>query len=133
MHFIINFEITLVNFLNVLGFLLLTSKKRRLYVFNLSSSSNQCLLLCQFIAFSMIMVHGYCSWNIFNDLFKCLRFLKGSFHAFFVVSVSHTRKFSKHTHTIPCFSLKNHGRSFFFNHLFLQFNSKINRGFYFCK
>ena len=27
MHFIINFEISLVNFLNVLGFLLLTSEK----------------------------------------------------------------------------------------------------------
>ena len=36
MPFIINFEISLVNFLNVLGFLLLASeKKRRLYVFNL--------------------------------------------------------------------------------------------------
>ena len=30
----------------------------------------------------MIMVHGYCSWNIFVDLFKCLRFSKGCFHAF---------------------------------------------------
>ena len=35
----------------------------------------------RFIAFSMIMVHGYCSWNIYDDLFKCLRFLKGSLNA----------------------------------------------------
>ena len=42
------FEITLVNFL---VFLLLTSKKRKAYVFNLLSSSDQCFLLCRFIAF----------------------------------------------------------------------------------
>ena len=39
-----------------------------------------------FVAFSifassMIMIHGYCSWNVFYDSFKCLRFLKGCFNA----------------------------------------------------
>ena len=29
----------------------------------------------------MIMIHGYCSLNIFYDLFKCLRFLKGCLNA----------------------------------------------------
>ena len=38
-----------------------------------------------------------------------------------------------HTHTPDCFSLKNHGKSFFLNHWFLKFNSGINRGFYFCE
>ena len=31
----------------------------------------------------MIKVHGYCSCNIFDDLFKCLRFLKVSRHVIF--------------------------------------------------
>ena len=132
MNFIINFEITLVNFFNILGFCFLLLKKRRLYVSNLLSSSDQCLLLCRFIAFSMIMVHGYCSWNIFNELLKCLRFLKGSFHAFLQFP-SHIQENLEEKHTLPCFSLKNHGQSFFLNHLFLQFNSRINRGFCFCK
>ena len=60
-----------------------------------------------FIAFSVIMVHGYCSCNIFDNLLKC--------------------------HTLPCFSLKNRGQSFFLNHLFLPFNFRINRRFYLCK
>ena len=112
-------------------------KKRRLYVFNLLSFSDQCLLLFRFITFPMIMVHVYCSWNIwwfvqvsaiFQRLFSC----------FFVVPTSHTRKVRNththtHTHTLSCFSLKNHGQTFFLNHLFLQFNSRINCGFYFCK
>ena len=55
------------------------------------------------------------------------------FSCFIVVPISRTRKFRKNTHTLPCFSLKNHGQSFFLNHLFLQFNSRINRGFCFCK
>ena len=29
----------------------------------------------------MFMIHGYCSWNIFYDLFKCLRFWKGCLNA----------------------------------------------------
>ena len=121
LHFIINFEISLVNLLNVLVFFCFWHlKKRRLYIFN--------LLFFRFIAFSMIMVHGYCSWNIFNDLFKFLRFLKSYFQAILQFPSQ-----KKNTHTPPpCFSLKNHGQKFFLNHLFLQFNSKINRGF-FCK
>ena len=38
-----------------------------------------------------------------------------------------------HIQTPDCFSLKNHGQSFFLNHWFLQSNSTINRGFYFCE
>ena len=131
MHLIINFGIGLVNFLNVLGFLLLVSeKRRRLYVFNLLI-----FMLFQFIYFSVIMTQGYCSWNIFYDSFKCLRFLKGCLNAIFAVPISFTRKFRKntHTHTPDCFSLKNHGQSFFLNHLFLPFNSRLNCGFYFCE
>ena len=57
---------------------------------------------------------------------------------FMLFYTSHlTRKFRDkthtHTHTPHCFSLKNHGQNFFLNHLFLQFNSKINHGFYFCE
>ena len=134
MHFIINFEITLVNFFNILGFCFWHLKKRRLYVSNLLSSSDQCLLLCRFIAFSMIMVHGYCSRNIFDDLFKCLRFLKGSLHVFFVVPISHTRKFRKKTHThYHVFFFEKSWAKFYLNYLFLQFNSKINLGLSFCK
>ena len=81
----------------------------------------------------MIMMQGYCSWNIFYDLFKCLRFLKGCLNAILQVPISFIRKLRKKTHTPDCFSLKNHGQSFFLNHWFLQFNSRINRGFYFCE
>ena len=50
---------------------------------------------------------------VFERLFKC----------YFTVPISLTRKFrdkKTHTHTPDCFSLKNHGQSFFLNHLFLQ-------------
>ena len=83
----------------------------------------------------MIMIHGYCSWNIFDDLFKCLRFLKGCLNAIlqFPSHLQENLEIKKHTHTPDCFSLKNHGQSFFLNHWFLQFNSRIIRGFYFCE
>ena len=52
---------------------------------------------------------------------------------YFVVPISQEKlqkkKQKKHTHTLHCFSLKNHGQSFSLNPLFLQFNSRINRGF----
>ena len=80
------------------------------------------------------MIHGYCSWNIFYDLFKCLRFLKGCLNAtlqFPYHLQEHLEK--KHTHTTDGFPLKNHGQSFSLNYLFLQFNSRIDRGFQFCE
>ena len=92
-------------------------KKRRWYVCNISF-----FYWLIFIAFSMIMIHGYCSWNIFDDLFKCLRFLKGCLNAIlqFPSHLQENLEIKKHTHTPDCFSLKNHGQSFFLNHLFLQ-------------
>ena len=133
MHFIINFEISLVNFLKRSWFFAFDIwKKRRLYVFNLLFFSDWYSLLFQSIAFSMIMVHDYCSWNIFDDLFKCLRFLNSCFHAILYFP-SHLQQNFEKKHTPHCFSLKNREQSFFLNHLFRQFNSRINRGFYFCE
>ena len=104
-------------------------KKRRRYVFNLlfflviniycifDDHDTWLLLLEYFLWFAQVSAFS-------ERLFKC----------YFAVPISLTRKFrKKHTHTLPCFSLKNHGQSFFLNHLFLQFNSRINRGFYFCE
>ena len=131
-HFIINFEISLVNFLNVLGFLLLTSEK----------DGGDTFLICYFFSDYCFLLFRW-SWcrvtalGIFYDLFKCLRFLKGCLKAILRVPISLTRKLRKtthtHTHTPDCFSLKNHGKSFFLNHWFLKFNSGINCGFYFCE
>ena len=92
-----------------------------------------------FIAFSMFMIHGYCSWNIFDHLFKCLQFLKGCLNAILQfpshsqenLENTHTHTHT-HTHTPDCYSLKNHGQRFFLNHLFLQFNSRINVDFSFA-
>ena len=50
----------------------------------------------------MIMVHDYCSWNLFDDLLKCLRFLQGFCHAiFFLVPITLIGNFRKKidTHT----------------------------------
>ena len=58
----------------------------------------------RFIAFSIIMVHGYCSWNIFDDLFKCLRFLKGCFHVILQFPSQIQENLEKNTLTPPCFS-----------------------------
>ena len=76
----------------------------------------------------MIMIHGYCSWNIFYDWRKCLRFLKGCLNAI-LQFLSHLQEnLDKKRKKRPvCFSLKSHGQGFFLN----QFNSRINRGFYF--
>ena len=78
----------------------------------------------------MIMMHGYCSWNIINDFFKCLRFFKGFLNAILRILShlqEHFKKTHTHTHSLDCFFFfsKNHGKSVSFNHLFLQFNSKI--------
>ena len=118
MHFITNFEISLVNYLNVFGFLLLVSEKNEGYTF----------LICYFL-----QLFEYFWWfvqvsAIFERLFSC----------YFVVPISLTGRFRKinthtHTHTPHCFSLKNNGQSFFLNHLFLQFSFRINYGFYFCE
>ena len=128
-HFIINFEISFVNFLKVFGFMVLTSEK----------NGDDTFLICYFLVINIycffddhdtwLLLLEYFLWfvqvsAVFERLFKC----------YFAVPISLTRKFrKKHTHTLPCFSLKNHGQSFFLNHLFLSFNSRINRGFYFCK
>ena len=130
MHFIIKFEISLVTVLNVLGFLLFTSEKK---------SGGYTFLICYFLVINIYCFfdyHGtwfllleYFWWfvqvsAIFERLFKC----------YFAVPTSFTRKFRKtHKHTPGCFSLEKHGQSFFLNDLFLRFNSRINRGFYFCK
>ena len=60
----------------------------------------------------MIMVHGYCSWNIFYDLFKCLRFLKGCLYAILEFPSHLQEDLEKTIHTPDCFSLKNHGQIF---------------------
>ena len=57
----------------------------------------------------MIMIHGYCSWNIFYDLFKCLRFLKAFLNAIFQFPSHLQEHLEKKTHA-NCFSLKNHGQ-----------------------
>ena len=71
--------------------------------------------------------------GIFYDLFKCLQFLKGCLNAILQFP-SHLqenlKKKDKTKHAPHSFSLKNHGQSFFLNHLLLQFDSRINRGFY---
>ena len=120
------FEISLVvNVLNVLVFLLLTSEE----------NGGDSFLICNFFSdlyllfrWSWYMVTAY--GIFFYDLFKCLRFLKGCLNAIFQFP-SHLQENleKKHTHTPDFFSLKNHG--FFLNQLFSQFNSRINRGFYF--
>ena len=81
----------------------------------------------------MIMIHAYCSWNILYDLFKCLRFLKSSLNAILQFPSHLQENLEKKTHTPDRFSLNNHGQSFLLNHLVLHFNSRINRGFYFCE
>ena len=60
---------------------------------------------------------------VFERLSKC----------YFAVSISFTRKFGEKKDVLDCFSLKNHGQSFSLKHLFLQFSSRINRGFYFSE
>ena len=73
--------------------------------------------------------------GIFYDLFKCLQFLKGCLNAILQFPSHLQENLKKKTknktkHAPDSFSLKNHAQSFFLNHLFLQFDSRINRGFY---
>ena len=106
-HFIINFEISLVNFLNVLGFLLLTSEK----------DGGDTFLICYFFSDYCFLLFRW-SWcrvtalGIFYDLFKCLRFLKGCLKAILRVPISLTRKLRKTTHTHT--HTHTHTRLFFF-------------------
>ena len=73
--------------------------------------------------------------GIFYDLFKCLQFLKGClnpilhFPSHLQENLKKNKK-NKTKHAPDSFSLKNHGQSFFLNDLLLQFDSRINRGFY---
>ena len=88
-----NFEINLVNFLNVLGFLLLTSEKNGGYTF----------LICYFLVIDI-----YCFFDdhdtwlmlfIFDDLFKCLRFLEGYLNAILQFPSQLQERLEKNTHT----------------------------------
>ena len=137
------FEINVINafhdkFCNDIGKFLKSScffvfgiqKKRRLYVFNFISFARICYLLClllfRFIAVSVIMVHGYYSWNIFDDLFKYLQFLKGCFHAFMQFP-SHTQEHveKKNTHTTMFFFEKSWAKFFLKPFVFvIQFQDK---------
>ena len=47
----------------------------------------------------MIMMHGYCSLNIFYDLFKCLRFLKACLNAISQFPSHFQENLEKKTHT----------------------------------
>ena len=48
----------------------------------------------------MIMIHGYCFRNIFNNLFKCLQVLKGCLNAIWQFSSHLQEKLEKKdTHT----------------------------------
>ena len=136
MHFTTNFEISLENFLNVLGFLLLTSEKNGGDTF-----LHRYFLVLFRWSWYMFLLLEYFSWfvqvsAVFERLVKC----------YFAVPISlkNLEKIKPHTHRhtpdcfifyffLLCFFFENHGKSFFWNHLFLQFNSRINRGFYFCE
>ena len=126
MYFTIDVQISLVNFIKVLGFLLLAPKKKGCHTF-----LNVYFSVINIYCFFNGHVHCYCSWNIFDHLFKCLRFFKGSFHA--ILQFHSHKKIQKKTHTPHCFSLKNHGQSFYLKHLLLQFNFRIHHWFYFCE
>ena len=130
MHFIINFEISLVNFLNVLGLLLSASEK----------NAGDTFLMCYFL-----VINIYCLFDDHDTLLLLLEYFlqfvhmsavfESLFERYFAVPISLTRKFRKkntHTHTPNCFSLKNYWQSFFLNYLFFQFNSRRNCGLYFC-
>ena len=93
-HFIINFEIILVNFINILGFLLLASKKNKGFTF----------LICYLLVITIYCFfndHG--TWLLLLEYFRWFVQVSAIFErlvsCFFVVSISHTRKYSKkHTH-----------------------------------
>ena len=119
-------------FFNVLGFLLLASKKNGGFTFSIC-----CLLMINIYWFFDLLLFQW-SWHIFTapGIFLMICWSVCNFWkvVFMLFCCSHlTKKFRKKKHTLTCFSLKNHGQSFFLNHLFLQFDSRTNRGFYFCK
>ena len=87
-------------------------------------------MLSRFIAFSMIKVHGYCSCNIFDDLFKCLQFLKVSRHAIFKFPF-HLQEILEKNKKYTVFLWKIMAKVFL-NHLFLLFNSRIIVDFIFA-
>ena len=109
-------------------------KKWKLYVFNLLIF----LWLIIFIACSIywffddhdtwLLLLEYFWWfaqvsAVFERLFSC----------YFVVAISHTRKFRRNTQTTLVFFEKSWANIFLkpFASLFLQFNYKKNRGFFF--
>ena len=109
MHFIIKFEISLLTVLNVLGFLLFTSEKK---------SGGYTFLICYFLVINIYCffdyhVHGSCSWNISDDLFKFLRFLKGCLNAILQFLPHLQENLEKHTNTHQAvFLWKNMGKAF---------------------
>ena len=103
-------------------------KKRRRYVFNLlfflviniycifDDHDTWLLLLEYFLWFAQVSAFS-------ERLFKC-----------YLQFPSHLQEnLEKNTHKPDCFSFKNYAKSFFLNYFFLQFNSRKNRGFYFCE
>ena len=121
----------MVNFLNVLGFLLLESEKNGGYKF----------LICYFLVVNIYCFfddHG--TWLLLLESFWWFAQVSAIFTRFlscyfFLVPITLIGNFGKKTHTLAphYFPLKNYGKSFFLNHLFLQFNSRLNGGFYFCE
>ena len=96
------------NFLNALGFLLLTSEKNFKLLF---------FWWLTFIAFLRTMIHGYCFWNIFYDLFKCLQFLECCLNAILQFPSHLQQNLEKNTHT--------HTRLFFFEKSWAKFFLKL--------
>ena len=129
LHFIINFGISLVNFLNVHVFLLLTSEK----------NGGESFLICHCLVINIYCFfdnHG--TWLLLLEYFlwfvQVCAIFERLFSCFFAVPISLTRKFrkkTKYTH-IRLFFFEKSWESFFLNYLFLLFNSRINRGFYSC-
>ena len=74
-------------------------------------------MLFRFIAFPMIMVHGYCSWNIFLWFIQVSTGFQRLFRCYFAAPISLSRTFRRknHPHTW-LFFFENHGQSFFLNH-----------------
>ena len=113
MHFIINFEISLVNFLNVLGLLLSASEK----------NAGDTFLMCYFL-----VINIYCLFDDHDTLLLLLEYFlqfvhmsavfESLFERYFAVPISLTRKFrKKNTHT--------HTKLFFFEKLLAKFFLKL--------
>ena len=119
-HFIINFEIILVNFINVLGFLLLASKKNEGFTF----------LICY-----LLVINIYCFFNEHGTWLLLLEYFwwfvqvsaifERLFSCFFVVPIFHTRKFRKKTRTTMFFFEKSWAKVFLKPFVFaIQFQDK---------